>query len=258
MEKTIVTNIAKIILCGKDEYKTTTSSFGKDRPYQELTLYLSGKTTVYFDDQIVTTSKDKVCYLPDGKHSQYIVERQESGDCIIVYFNSVTPLNDKVFVLDPQNGKLETLFKKLLSVWRKRDEGYYLESMSLFYKILSELQKSRYCTDAQFKKIEPAAEYVKTHFLTETISAQKLSELCGISYSYVKKLFVLKYGATPKRFCIHLKMNYACSLLTESGYSVSQTAEACGYSDVYFFSHQFKEYVGVSPANFVKSYKSSK
>ena len=41
-------------------------------------------------------------------------------------------------------------------------------------------------------------------------------------------------------------------------YSVTYTAELCGFSDVYFVSRQFKEYMGITPTAFVKKYISSK
>ena len=47
-------------------------------------------------------------------------------------------------------------------------------------------------------------------------------------------------------------------LLRLESYSVARVAELSGFSDVYFFSRQFKEYMGLTPTEFVKKYKSSK
>ncbi|MDD6564137.1 MAG: AraC family transcriptional regulator [Clostridiales bacterium] len=39
---------------------------------------------------------------------------------------------------------------------------------------------------------------------------------------------------------------------------MTQVANLCGYEDVYYFSRQFKNYVGVTPSAFEQRYKSSK
>jgi len=62
----------------------------------------------------------------------------------------------------------------------------------------------------------------------------------------------------PKRYAISLKINLACDLLSSEMYSVSQVAEMSGYDDIYFFSRQFKEYIGISPTEFIKKFKSAK
>ena len=131
-------------------------------------------------------------------------------------------------------------------------------SMLLGYKALQSHGEPSKIILASIIASRQAVDYIEKNFLSETISSKKLSELCGISYSYIKKIFNLKYKTSPKKFCLLLKMNYACDLLSSGKYNISQTAEMCGYQDVYFFSHQFKLHVGVSPANFIKNYKSSK
>jgi len=92
--------------------------------------------------------------------------------------------------------------------------------------------------------------YIEEKFLTENISCEHLAELCGISYSYFQRIFSQKYGISPKRYIIQLKVNYASDLLKSGEYSVSQTAEMSGFDDLYFFSRQFKEYVGMSPQKY--------
>jgi YesN/AraC family two-component response regulator len=62
----------------------------------------------------------------------------------------------------------------------------------------------------------------------------------------------------PKRYIIQMKINHAAELLRFGEYKISDVALMSGYSDVYFFSRQFKKYMGISPSDFVKKYKSSK
>ena len=82
--------------------------------------------------------------------------------------------------------------------------------------------------------------------------------ICGISESALKKLFIKKFGVPPVRYIIQLKINYSCDLLRSGLYSVSRVSQICGYGNVYFFSRQFKENMGISPSEFIKKYKSSK
>jgi AraC-like DNA-binding protein len=158
-----------------------------------------------------------------------------------------------------KNEKVGALFKKLFLKWVQKDEQYYFECISLLYKIFAELRKTQYVSSVQYDKIKPAIDYVHENFLSsEHITAEKLSELCGVSYSYVKKLFMKKFKVSPKRYVISLKMNYASELIKYGEHSVSKIAEMCGYTDIYAFSHQFKKEFGLSPSEFVKKYVSSR
>ena len=59
----------------------------------------------------------------------------------------------------------------------------------------------------------------------------------------------------PKKYIIKKKIDYACELLLLGRYSVTEVAEMSNFSDVYYFSRQFKEYIGVSPTDYIKFYK---
>ena len=112
------------------------------------------------------------------------------------------------------------------------------------------MEKENYIPEKQYHLLKPALEYIDLHFLDNKISIDLLAELCGISTSYLKKLFLKKFGMPPVKYIIHLKINYACDLLRSGRYDITQTAAMCGYRDIYYFSRQFKEYAGVSPSAF--------
>jgi len=260
MEKDfIITKIDRIIMVGKEEYPEKKTAFGTRVSSNELIFHISGNVTVYFDDLIMETHPGTIRFLPRGEVSRYEVDRHMPGDCIDIFFQTDRPVACEAFVTDVlKNERIERLFKKVFVTWVSKEEGYYHECIALLYSIFAELEKSRYVPKDHYLKIKPAVDMIHSSFLQETPSIEKLSELCGISESYLKRIFREKYGISPKKYIIQLKINYACDLLRLERYTITQIAELCNFSDVYFFSRQFKAYMGISPTQFIKKYRSSK
>ncbi len=77
-----------------------------------------------------------------------------------------------------------------------------------------------------------------------------------LNYDYVRKLFKKETGETPHAYLLRRRMELAANLLSGafankySNYSVSQVAEACGFSDPLYFSRVFKKYFGMSPSGY--------
>ena len=258
-ENFIITHIDRAILVGKDEYPTQVTSFRHRLKSNELIFYFSGHSTVYFDDLILETKPGTVRFLPKGETRRYDVVRHENGDCIDVFFQTDRPISPCAFVIDAaRNEKLGPLFKKLFATWVARNDGYYFEAVSILYKIFAELQKDNGASKQHYLKIKPAADRIHDCFLSEELSVSALAALCRMKESYFQRLFKERYGVSPKKYIIQLKINHACELLRLERYTVTQIAELCHFSDVYFFSRQFKEYVGMSPKEFMQKYRSSK
>ena len=79
-----------------------------------------------------------------------------------------------------------------------------------------------------------------------------------LNYDYVRKLFKKEMGVTPHEYLINCRMQLARELLESgignrySNYSVSQIAEACGFSEPLYFSRVFKKFYGTAPSLFIK------
>lgn len=255
----VITKINRVILVGKNEYKEKVTKFTGALRSNELIFHMSGKATVHFNGKILTCEKDVIRFLPKGDNWEYVVDREEWGECIDVFFDTNIPISDEAFVTKIKNGAaVERVFKKLFSVWVAKNDGYYFECISLLYKIFAELQKQNYIPEEQYNTIKPAIDFINDHFFDHNISVPALASLCGISDSYLKKLFIKKFGVPPVKYLIGLKISYACDLLHSGLYTVTQVAENCGYNNPHFFSRQFKEYMGITPTQFVAKYRSSK
>ncbi len=249
----LITKIEKVVLFRKQK---SVESYASLLPANELIFDFSGEYTVYFGDTVLKVSPSTVRFLPRGTVSKYEIERSKLGECIDVFFESDKPISSVAFTVHSKSNEyIGSLFKKLFSVWNNKGEGYYFESMSLLYKILSSLQKNNYLPTEQYVKILPAIEEIEQGFLDKSLTNEYLASVCEISESCLKRLFKKKFGVSVKKYIIQKKMNYACELLSVRRYSVNQIAEMCNFSDIYFFSRQFKEQIGVSPTEYIKKYK---
>ena len=255
----MITEIHRAVFVGEHEYPGSKIEFTHTLKYQEIVFHLSGVSTLRFNGNIFNIEKDTVRFLPKCTPSEYIVEKAERGDCIAVAFDTDVPVSEEAFTVKVnENTKIKNMFKKLFSVWVSKNAGYYFECVSLLYNIFAELQKQDYLPQKTYNKIKPAIEYIEENFLTQKISVSNLAEKCKISEAYLKKLFIKRFGVPPAKYIIQLKINYACDLLLYEKYSITQVAEICGYENIYYFSRQFKKYMGITPTDFIKKYKSSR
>ena len=234
------------------------SDYTANLPHCELIYTLSGESIVNFAGNQVTEKTDTIRFLPKGNRpdtAKYTVDRIEQGDCIDIYFDTDSYLTDEMLFLELRdNRKIRNMFIKIQQFWYAKHTGYYHKCMSLLYAIFAEINKVNdvYLPEEKYHKKKPAIEYIDNNFLSVNIDCNILSDLCGVSYSYFKRLFIMKFGISPIKYITKKKIMYACDLLISNKYSVSEIAEIIGYENVYYFSRVFKETTGMSPTEFRK------
>lgn len=255
----VITSIDRIIYVGKQEYPDKVTRFDSNFGSNELVFNFSGISTLHFDDQVVKLMPDQIRFMPKGENHLYELEREVHGDCIDIFFQTDRPVSEKLFLQMAAEPKLMAgLFRKAFSVWTAKNEGYMFACISILYRIFSEMQKQHYIPEDKYSLIRPAVDYIEENFYQMERSCEELADLCGISYSYLNRLFREKYNVPPKRYITQMQLNYACDLLQAGGYTVTQVAEMTGFSDIYFFSRQFKEYLGIAPTEFQRKYISAR
>ena len=252
----IIKSIKQVIMVEKEKYVAKELHFSNCVSSNELIFHFTGKSTVYFGEQELTVKENSIRFLPEGWVTRYDVYREEAGECIDIFFETDTPISKQAFVIyADKNQQIGALFRKLFFCWISKAEGYYMKCLSYLYRIFAEMQISYYTSTEQYLKITPAVEELNAEFLNKQLPTSYLAELCGISETYLKRLFNKKFGMPPKKYIIKKKIDYACELLLLGRYTVTEIAEMSNFSDVYYFSRQFKEYIGVSPTDYIKFYK---
>ena len=258
-DKFIITGISRVIMVGKEEYTDNFLSFSHELKHCEIIFNFSGHSTVFFNDKVLNISPGSIRFLPKGRPSRYDVQSRERFECIDVFFDTDVPVSEEAFALNvSQNERIGVLFKRLFATWAGKSDGYYFESVSLLYRIFSELQKKSYSPKEHLRKISRGVDIIHSDFLRSDLSLTYLANACGMSESYFQRLFKEGFGVSPKKYIVQLKINHAAELLQLKRYTITEIAEMCNFSDVYFFSRQFKEYMGITPSGFIKKYISSK
>jgi len=81
---------------------------------------------------------------------------------------------------------------------------------------------------------------------------KQLAEDLGVSYSRFRFAFKQETGFGPRSFENLIKLNRSKDLLLRERLTVGETAQALGFSSVYYFSRAFKNQFGRSPHNWVR------
>jgi AraC-like DNA-binding protein len=79
-------------------------------------------------------------------------------------------------------------------------------------------------------------------------SVQELAAGAALSRAQFTRRFVAQHGTAPAQYVIKARIDRAHQLLTETGMTVTQVAAALGYTDVPYFSRQYKQRTGRSPS----------
>lgn len=147
------------------------------------------------------------------------------------------------------------LFHRLLD-WSNRDgvgaaqiAANHIPLILAFLKVGLETKQTPGGSDARLVQRAKTAMLKK---IDERTDLQQLARELGCSYSRLRFSFKQLTGYAPREFENHIKLNRSRDLLLHDRLSVSETADALGYSSVYYFSRAFKRAFGKSPQNWLR------
>jgi AraC-like DNA-binding protein len=120
------------------------------------------------------------------------------------------------------------------------------------------LQVTGFSRESHREALSPAVGEALRVFREHPASVESIDGFArriGISRSHFDREFTAQVGQPPRQFLINCKIIEARRYLESSSLRVGEIAEALGYKDIYFFSRQFKQLVGQSPANYRRGLK---
>ena len=147
----------------------------------------------------------------------------------------------------------EAIFSLLEKEWKKRSPIRLLKAKSILFEILYRIMSQKLFENYPQKKltkISPALQYLHDHYTDSVVNVDYLSQLCGFSVVHFRRLFREIYNMSPNEYIQQLRLERAKDLLNSGFFTVSEVAEQCGFSNVYYFSRFFKKHAGIPPSDY--------
>jgi len=211
----------------------------------ELIYIRQGTSTVTWNERQITETAPFVRFLPNtGAWVNYRAETLASPVEWYLFSCQMEHAPDQLLFLPLSSADtVERLFSAMWRAWSMRQEGYYHRCLSIAYEIMTLLDQPRYLPKEQADVLAPAiAEMEKNLF--GTVDCSTLHELCGVSYTHFKNLFIRRYGMPPKKYITRLKMQIACEQLERNQLTIAQISDLLGYSGPGYFSRLFHQEMG--------------
>lgn len=241
----------------------------------EIIFILNGYMTAFINDKkYVLKKNDMLVISPKELHStrcfhkvSYLLLqipydylsgalKQVSLIQFQAYFPSITTSSTQ--------RRLHDCLFTLLSVYRKKEDGYQLYFSSVVYEFLYVLYKyhSKKITretkekeNRNFERIEETIQYVKANYQRE-ISLREMAELLNVSPEYFCRLFKKQTGQTFLEYLNAVRLIHFYHDLTETDYSITELMERNGITNYKVFIRTFKETYHTTPKKLRQSKRS--
>lgn len=101
------------------------------------------------------------------------------------------------------------------------------------------------------ERMQAVAAYLSEH-MREDLTLQTLSEVFAVSPSHLSRTFHEATGFGLREYLVNLRIQRAGELLLNSGLTITEIADRCGFSDSNYFGDAFRKAMGVSPREYRK------
>ncbi len=182
--------------------------------------------------------------------NDYIKEYIPDFD-VIEFYEDLEKSNG--YVLVRANEKIDHVIGELYDVDERIKESYYklkCFELLLFFSITNFSKNNSLPLSKKQAEIVECVKNDLTTNLDSKITIDELASKYEISKTSLKNCFKEVYGKPIFKWRKEFKLDYACRLIEENEYSISEISKMVGYTSPSKFSHAFKEYVGCTPSEF--------
>ncbi len=168
--------------------------------------------------------------------------------------------DEKYNTISPSQKDATTLFEILEAFDNEannqsENSDFILYSLLIRLGVLLSKMHTRENHENAKEKIDPvvqgAVNYISKNFRT-LVNIDEIADNCGISVSYLCRIFKERLGITPTDYINRIKINYAQKLL-KGGANVTEACFDSGFNNYGYFITLFKKTVGTTPAKYKKS-----
>jgi len=211
----------------------------------EMMVQISGK------DFSVTGGKCALI-LPGQPHAYRTPQHSVSWICIfsidylpdLYRYCSSGKIHDPVF---PLRG--DELYQEL----RDSSENRF-RLKSLLYDVAAEYVAGERREDMHIENndlICNIVQFIESHY-TEPLTLHRVAAEFGYNYRYMSMLMSRYFQTSLSQVVNQYRISYACALLREGNYSITDVSERCGFDSQRNFNRNFKAITSMTPPEFLR------
>ena len=183
--------------------------------------------------------------MPDGAIKPSLTS--EFDESMLHSVEGLTPL-DKMIHIEDMESERDT-FLKLVSIFTSAEGEYRAQGSAIFKQVLLKLIETVDENALPTRMVEALDNYIREN-AGDDISNTEIGAIFGYHPFYVSKVLKDRKGTTLRQYIIAYRLKLAKKLLDESGKSINEVAEECGFNDPSYFTKTFKGAFGMTPKEY--------
>ena len=252
-------------------------------PECEITYVNRGSGVLFIGDQVLNYKQDTLIMIGPNLPHEWRSDSKENPDfhsqTFAVHFNKNFPGPD--FYKIPEAAAVNQLFEQSVRGIQVKDEHTKqivkeklvqllstrgLERISLLFSIfdhivscdnlelLSSLVFVNSIDEGQNHRMNQIYKYVMSHF-KDQISVEEIAEEVHMTTTSFCRFFKQRTNKSFIQYVNDIRIGYACKLLLEGDYNISQIAYESGFENLSNFNKQFKKIKNLTPRQFALNFE---
>ena len=149
----------------------------------------------------------------------------------------------------PVPSRLQAVFQALGEAGAERGRHIPCLLRAVVEIVLQELEHVGKTAGKSIETFERVLRYITHHYM-EPIDRNFVAGQFDLNGSYISQLLKEKLGMSFREYLTDLRISAAKNLLMNTGLSMKEIAEQCGFPDDVYFIYCFRKAVGMPPGRF--------
>lgn len=226
----------------------------------EIVYMLQGSMKLSVSDRSYTLQPgDTIAIFPSVAHSYDEVPPDAKGLCMIFVpdtiaefagtFRTMRPVDPFLPAEKSDSGMMEAV-EKLQALSQEEDSPFIKCNLHVFLAhFLSLLNLAPLDQQLHTNLTQQVVQYVADHF-DEPLTMESVSAALGVSRSHLSHLFSDQLNINFRKYINIMRVDQACTMLSETDMTVTEICYACGYNNPRTFHRAFIDECGVQPGEY--------
>jgi AraC-like DNA-binding protein len=194
--------------------------------------------------------------LLDGQNELQLVPGFQSLFILEPFFRKEHKFESKLELNLEDLNFVKELVTLLLKEYEEQKNGFKPSIRTYFSTLVAYL--SRHISSDKNKAsgklfhLAEAITYMQSNFL-DPLSIKDVAAIAFFSIRQFDRIFKSNYKISPKQYIIKLRLEYAVKLMNTTNFNLGTISLESGFSNISFFSRQFKIKFGIAPKEYRKN-----